>query len=525
MNRRKGIVSLIATLMIISMAMVFPLPVTAADPPTVTVTFPNGTSSSVDEYDVDDTFIVDIVADSNVQDVWSWQSGIRFDPSILECTGLGAGDFFAGKVVLVFTAGTIDNTAGHVSFSGSSLKSPDETQGVIGTGSLVWYEFTVIGYGTTSLGLTDTTDTVAGTGLVTTDPPNPPVLIPDTVLNDGSFDNTGLKPAPYAPTVDFTYSPTVVYENDIVTFTATTTPGFDGDVLIDVSEYRWDFDGDTVIDLTTIVPTATNTYTLAGTYYPTVEVYAGPNKAGAEYETASTSKTLIVYEIVFSLIDVYTQKAGTGPNVYGSAFARGDTVTLSAELLYAGIPVPGYPVSFEVRDAAGALLATRSSTTDVNGIATIDIRTLPLLAEAEFGTFTAIATATFVEEVFTDTVSFYVGFIVDVVSVTPPVSVARGDVATFSVVLRNYALESQTVLLAVTVYDTLGVPVGVASSSLPIAGASSVGLTVNPYDKTEVPGVTIPTWAWPGPATVYANALDTSLSPYCEELSATFSIT
>ena len=52
--------------MIVGMAMVFPLPVVAADPPVVWAQFPNGTRSSVDEFDVSNNFIVEMWGDGYV---------------------------------------------------------------------------------------------------------------------------------------------------------------------------------------------------------------------------------------------------------------------------------------------------------------------------------------------------------------------------------------------------------------------------------------------------------------------------
>jgi len=142
---KKVTVSLIALLMITTMTLVFPVPVMAADPPQIWVEFPNGTSFSVDEYDVIDSFTVEVWVDSNIG-IWAWQVGIRFDPAILQCTGLAEGNIFDGKAALGFMAGYINNTGGYVTYGGNSLKSP-ETTGVDGSGILIIYDFHVISHG------------------------------------------------------------------------------------------------------------------------------------------------------------------------------------------------------------------------------------------------------------------------------------------------------------------------------------------------------------------------------------------
>jgi hypothetical protein len=123
--------------------------------PTVSIMFSNGTNSSVGEYHTifNNTFRVNIAVDSPDVAVWSWQAGIYFNNTVLECTSLGNGTFFAGKYTLGFQSGTVHNDLGYVTFSGSSLRLP-ETEGVKGSGILMWFEFHVKGLGPGFLNLT-----------------------------------------------------------------------------------------------------------------------------------------------------------------------------------------------------------------------------------------------------------------------------------------------------------------------------------------------------------------------------------
>jgi len=173
------------------LGMLFTIPVKAQTTPTVSVTFPNTTNSSVNEYDVCDTFRVNITVNSPDIGIWSWQVGIYFDNAILNCTDLGEGTFFAGKYTLGFQPGTINNTLGYVTLSGNSLRDP-ETTGVKGTGVLMWFEFHVKGYGTSILNLTlSPPDLRCGTKL-NERVGNDVVPIYPIILYDGSFGNTGL---------------------------------------------------------------------------------------------------------------------------------------------------------------------------------------------------------------------------------------------------------------------------------------------------------------------------------------------
>jgi hypothetical protein len=119
------------------------------------MTYPNLTNSSGIEYyaRLHDTFRVNITVDSPDIAIWSWQVGVYFNNTVLECTGLGNGNFFGGKYTLGFQSGTINNDSGNVTISGDSLRLP-ETIGVAGSGTLMWFQFHVKERGSSILNLT-----------------------------------------------------------------------------------------------------------------------------------------------------------------------------------------------------------------------------------------------------------------------------------------------------------------------------------------------------------------------------------
>jgi hypothetical protein len=169
----------------------FVVHVKAQTTPTVSVVFPNGTNSSLNEYRVGQTFRVNIVVNSPDIGIWSWQVGIYFNKDILECTDLGEGNFFGGKYTLGFIAGAINNTEGYVTISGDSLREP-ETTGVKGSGVLMWFDFRVKGYGSSLLNLTlSPPDLTCGTKL-NQRINNDVVPISPITLYDGTFNNQGL---------------------------------------------------------------------------------------------------------------------------------------------------------------------------------------------------------------------------------------------------------------------------------------------------------------------------------------------
>ena len=236
---------------------------------------------------------------------------------------------------------------------------------------------------------------------------------------------------------------------------------------------------------------------------------------------AITFRLVVSYE--HALLDVYTQKAGIGMDVPGDAFAPGDMVLLTAHLSYAGGSVPDINVGFEVDDPYGVVIVIMNNMTDGNGVASISFR---LSMSPLFGTYNVTATARYLDYMAVDTVTFRVGWIVDVVSVTPcdmygnPVtSFVQGGMGYFKVVVDNIALGPRPALITVNAFDKHNVPIGVASFQGSVAAGTSEFIIVAP----------IPSWAWLGSASVHANAFTNWLNaggvPYCPQASGTFEIT
>jgi hypothetical protein len=164
--------------------------------PEVWITYPNSTTSVTRIYyaRLNDTFRINVTVNSPDTAVWSWQVGLYFNSTMLECRGLGDGSFFEGKNNLGFLSGTIHNDLGYVTISGSSLSLP-ETTGVMGTGTLMWFEFHVKENGSSLLNLTL----------------SPPDLTCGTKLNQ----NTGDSVVPISPIVLYDGNVTIVKMGDL----------------------------------------------------------------------------------------------------------------------------------------------------------------------------------------------------------------------------------------------------------------------------------------------------------------------
>ena len=232
-------------------------------------------------------------------------------------------------------------------------------------------------------------------------------------------------------------------------------------------------------------------------------------------------------------IDLYTQKepyGGKGSNQPSDAFAPQEEVVLCAYVTYSEDPVANKIVYFEIHGPSNPLEEisfVRTASTDGGGLATVSFR-IPWPAEnAEtivFGTWSVVATVEIAEETVTDTLTFEVGWIVEIVKVeTVDVNnlskknFTKGERMYFRLTVKNIAMVEKVATLTLDVYDDLEVLLGVVIRE----------------DVKIPPGVTayfiedllIPTSAFVGVGVVYANAYDVLGAPWCPQVSTTFWIT
>ena len=96
-----------------------------------------------------DTFTVDVNI-FGVTGLAAFQFDLGFDPSILKATGtISEGSFFQSGGG--FVPGTIDNTAGTITFNANTLLGPGP--GLDGSGTLMEFQFLALGPGTSQLDL------------------------------------------------------------------------------------------------------------------------------------------------------------------------------------------------------------------------------------------------------------------------------------------------------------------------------------------------------------------------------------
>lgn len=168
-------------------------------------------------------------------------------------------------------------------------------------------------------------------------------------------------------------------------------------------------------------------------------------------------------------VDVFTQKqpySGRGQNMPSDAFGPQDVVILYGEVLKDGAPVDNIFVAFNVEVPNGANFSI-SSPTNASGIATVNftIATPPInITQTEvFGYWTVIGTVLYAGQVYSDTLTFRVDWVVKLLTVrtidanltTQSSFGIDGDVG-LEITLRSIAKILTNATISIVVEDELG---------------------------------------------------------------------
>lgn len=211
--------------------------------------------------------------------------------------------------------------------------------------------------------------------------------------------------------------------------------------------------------------------------------------------------------IVGRMIDVYTQYpdpyGGQGPYKPSDAFAPQNEVILYTLVTYNLDPVQNKPVDFEVKWPNGDVLLTRRAYTDIYGIATINFR-IPwpdqISPEDVFGNWSVFTMCEIADVVKNDTLTFEVAWLMEIIGIETAAEFQKqkpeplGEMW-FKVTWEVRSAQERPAVITVVVYDDLDVPIAWYYHE----GNFSTGTYWHNFT------LYIPTWAYVGPATVYAN--------------------
>jgi len=210
-------------------------------------------------------------------------------------------------------------------------------------------------------------------------------------------------------------------------------------------------------------------------------------------------------------IDLFTQKepfSGKGPNVPSDVFGPEEVVILYALVKYNEYPQQNLVVTFYIKGPDNSSFS-RTATTNASGIASINFtipHKCPPHENETFGEWFSMASVLIGDNVYRDTLTFKVDWIVKLISVRTIDSNftyrknfgITGDVG-LEIALQNVAMTYKNVTLGIVVQDELNVPI----SSLEIKDFEMPpnGKTILLYCK-----LNIPKWAHVGVARIFVSA-------------------
>ena len=288
-----------------------------------------------------ESYIVDVkIAD--VENLYSWQVRLEFNPDVLSYVNVTEGDFLAEQPEGTYgPTPKIEET--WVFFGWSTIGRYD---GVTGTGTLATVEFEVEAVGESLLDIDHAYTKLFEVSFPPVPPGQEPVReIPHTREN-AVFINS-IEP----PKADFIFSPSIPALNQLVTFDASASYASSPNV---VGKLLWDFgDGTTEIYVrdVNLTYTTNHTYIMAGTYTVTLTVI--DNASATELIEAifgSTTMPDIWYKLystktAFIEIKIGHDIALTGVMPSATEVAAGETVSISVTALNKGTEIETFDVT------------------------------------------------------------------------------------------------------------------------------------------------------------------------------------
>jgi len=471
------------------------------------------------------TFSVDIRVDNIAgvsPGVDAASYNVTWDPTVLSCTAQQDNkwlpDQFDTDIPANNTIGLVG--IGQVAFDTSNASVCTTTSGVSTT-----LTFQVLSSGNCTIGIEQSSPIVP-----LLQSPNGDVVagaaVAGVVVQNATY-GISASLLPHGPIASFTPTDGSYFQvGTLIALNATSSqPGYDGTQACPITSYAWlvqYFNGTQFTTLSGV--TANFTASALGAFNVILIVTAPSSNPPSNPNFSTTNSTTATIQIVTTLqpttIQVYTDQGGIGgqTGTYGPL----QLVQMYALVKNQNVPVVGQSVVFNVENPNSTLIDVIGNVTDSTGTATASFRlpNLDLTApQISFGTWTITASINSLSPAVSNSTSFMFSYQSGIENVTVPASISTSETLPIQLTINNQYLSQQWTELSISIFDQAGIPIGSAMISTPQQVQN-----VMVVDTT----IIIPSWAFPGQATIYfcllTNSTSTQYVPIAPETEATFNI-
>ena len=461
--------------------------------------------------------------------VWGWSVDVTWDPNVVKCTSVTEGPYLSQSGKTSFSPGFIDNYLGKVD-DGISDEYTSAMSASASSGVLTTLTFQIVTYSDSALGL------ITGTPTLQNDA-SPHQAITPVQLNNAAYSwtpapATGPQAVIIASGGPFgTGSDQTLTDFALILNGSQSMPGINmvpPYQICPITKYSWSItlvDGAVLTSSASAVSlSAAQVGSAPGTIVATLTVTAlSPTNTPAPgySETGTTTLTIQVLQSE-SALDIWTQNGGQGAGADASAFGPQQLVNLIGYVTFNNAPVVGKEVTFDIYDN-GQYIDYAEASTNSTGYATTSYR-FPWQGSDPtdyFGVVTVKGTVDLSQVTLNDTCQFYYGYQLNLQGVTinngvydtngvGPVffpNYAGLNVITLTATVNSTNWTPTPFYLTATVFDTNTVPVAfqILAETAP---AATGNLATSSNTQTYTLSLTIPTWAYVGPAYVDVDILN-----------------
>lgn len=476
------------------------------------------------------TFQVDVRVD-NVASVSAGINGISYNltwnPAILECTAQKDNNkYLPDEQDLGDIAA--DNTLGLVIIGQVSVDTSNSSASTLKSGVSATFTFQVLSSGSCTIGIEQTGPKIAYLTYPSGSGANLYANVQGTTVMNATY-GVAASLLPHGPIANFTPSDGTYFAvGSNVTLNATSSQsGYDGTEACPITDYSWlvEFANGTQFVTATGV-TANFIASTLGAFRITLIVTAPAQNPPDNPNFSTTNSSSDIIQVVTNpqatILNVFTNQGGLGSGTNGGTYGPLQQVQIFAHVTNQELSISNQTVVFYVQNPEGDIIVIREGVTNTTGIASVSFR-LPnpdlTAPQMSFGNWSIAAYINSEDLTVNATTYFTFSYQSGIQKVTIPASVNTSETLPIQLTINNQYLSQQWTQLSITVSDQAGVPIASSIISTP---QQVQNVTV--IDTT----ITIPSWAFPGQATVYfcllTNAMSSESIPIAPETTATFQI-